>query len=146
MAKRIIAGKKVKSYRNTVFTVPPGRPGDKAVMLHFGRAVGYDVVNLDTRGFPRRDRKGNKIIWVAGWGVTLKATGSPKSRKAPKFVRKVRYTAFVPRPRRKPVQWVCYDGRKLSYIPGPKYRGKKPPRAGMVQVEFNTGDPGVGYT
>ena len=140
MARKSVPAKKFKSWRNEIFTAPSGK---RPVVVHFGRRVRYEVVMLDTKDFPKRDRKRHPITWLAGWAVVPQGRSSPKSRTS---AAKAKYTVFVPRPRRKPKQWFYYDGRNVHSIPNPMYHGKKPPRSGMVQVRVNGGDPGVGYT
>jgi hypothetical protein len=133
MAKHIDP-KKVKSWRSTIFTVPPPA---KKVLLYFGRPVRYKVVKLDLKDLPARDRNGKKITWVNNWGV-MSASGG--------YVENVRYTVFLPAPPRKNAQFVYRDRKGLHRDKTPKYRGRKSPRTGMVQVEFTTGDPGAGWT
>jgi hypothetical protein len=134
MAKHIVP-KKVKSWRKTIFTVAPPA---KKVVLHFGRPVRYEVVKLDLKDLPPRDRKGKKIAWVNNWGVM----SSPD-----RYVENVRYTVFLPPPppSRKNAQFVYRDRKGLHYDKTPKYKGKKAPRTGMLQVEFDTGDPATGW-
>jgi len=133
MAKHIVP-KKVKSWRNTIFTVPPPA---KKILLHFGHAVRYKVVKLDLKDLPPRDRKGKKIAWMNNWGVV-----APSGR----YVENVRYTVFLPPPPRKNAQFVYRDRKGLHTDKTPKHKGKKPPRTGMLQVEFTTGDPAYGWT
>ena len=135
MAKHIVQ-KKVKSWRNTIFTILPAGRGEKKVMLHFGRPTRYKVVKLEVKDLPPRDKKRKKITWMNNWGV-MSASG--------RYVESVKYTVFLPPPPRKNAQLVYHDRKGLHEDKTPKYRGKKAPRAGMVQVEFTTGDPGVGY-
>ena len=133
MAKHIVP-KKVKSWRDTIFTILPPA---KKVVLHFGRAVRYKVVKLDIKDLPSRDKNGKKITWVNNWGVMSPSGG---------YVENVRYTVFLPPPPSKKAQFVYRDRKGLHHDKIPKYKGKKPPRTGMVQVEFTTGDPGAGWT
>ena len=136
MAKKIVAGKKVESLGKRIFTVPPGGRGEQAVVLQFDKPVTYQVVKLEVKGLPAT-WKGKKITWLNRWGVMSKAG---------KYVGSVRYTVFVPRSRRKDAQFVYKDDKGLHADKTPMYEGKRRGRTGMVQVEFNRGDPGVGYT
>jgi hypothetical protein len=134
MAKHIVEGK-VKTRDHKIFTVGKAAPGEQPILLHFGRKVGYRVVKLSVKDLPAKDRAGKKIRWVNNFAV-MTASGS--------YVKNVRYTLFL-RPK-KNAAFVYRDRFGLHRDKTPKYRGKKPPRTGMLQVELTTGDPAAGWT
>jgi hypothetical protein len=133
MAKHIVPGK-VTTRDHKIFTVGKAASGEQPVVLHFGRKVGYRVVKLSVRDLPPRDKDGKKITWVNNFGV-MTESGS--------YVKSVRYTLFLRA--RKHGTFIYRDRKGLHKDKTPKYRGKKPARPGMVQVEFNTGDPAAGW-
>ena len=135
MAKRLVRDK-VKPWRQTTFRVQKDADAEKDVVVHFGRRVKYEVVKLRTSDLPPRDREGRKITWICNFGVR-DASG--------KYVKEVKYTLFLPRPRSKRAAFVYHDSRGLHWDKTPRYEGSKPPRDGMVQVDFKTGDPGAGW-
>jgi hypothetical protein len=140
MAKRIVPNK-VTASRNTVFTILPGGRREREVTLHFHGPFTGEVVKLDLKGLPGtwkdpKDGKKKPIIWLNRWAVRTKAG---------KDLKNVRYTVFVPPPPRKNMQFIYMDDQGLHVGRTPMYRGKRSPRAGKRQVEFNRGDPAAGY-
>jgi len=91
------------------------------------------VVKLSVRDLPPKDKDGRKVIWINNFGVM------DASRK---YVKSVRYTVFLRA--RKNMRFVYYEHGRLKADKTPRYKGSKPSRSKMVQVDFNTGDPGVG--
>ena len=135
MAKHIIKDK-VKPWRQTTFRLGKGAGSEQEVVLHFGRRVKYQVVKLSTSDLPPRDRDGKKITWINNFGV-MDSKG--------KYVESVNYTVFLPAPKSKTATFVYHDHGGLHSGKTPRYKGSRPPRPGMVQVDFNTGDPGAGW-
>ena len=134
MAKQVIKDK-VRTRNHKIFTVQKTAASEEDILLHFGRAVKYQVVRLAVKGLPSKDRQGRKIRWITNFGVR-------DSRG--KYVRHVRYTVFLRRPRRKDPVFFIHDHLGLHQIKAPTYKGSKPPRARMVQLDLKTGDPAVG--
>lgn len=134
MAKRILK-EKVRTRDHKIFAVRRAADSEQDILLHFGRAVKYQVVKLDVRDLPSTDWDGRKITWINNFGV--RDTSG-------RYVRNVRYTVFLRRPRKKDAAFFTYDHRGLRQIKTPMYEGSKPPRSGMIQVDFTTGDPGIG--
>ena len=133
MAKHIVPSK-VTTRDHKIFTVGRAASGEQTILLHFGRKVGYRVVKLSVKDLPPRAKDGKKITWVNNFGV-MTESGS--------YVKNVRYTVFLRA--RKRGMFVYRDRKGLHKDKTPKYKGKKPSRTGMVQVEFNTGDPAAGW-
>ncbi len=131
--KRVIPGK-VQNWDYRVFTVEKVGPSEKGVVIQFGRRVKHKVVKLDVRDLPRSDAKGHKIIWLTNFAVV-------DSQNRP--VKRVHYTLFLPE-LPKGAKFVYYDHRGLGYNKKPKHHGTKPAQPGMVQVDFEFGDPGGG--
>jgi hypothetical protein len=149
MAKRIVRAAKVAHWRRTIFKVPKVGPTEKRIFLHFGRPVNYRIVKLDVRDMPPGFAPGKgprKVKWINCWGIMY--------AKQNKYVKDVRYTVFIPLPpasRRRGIHaqtYTVFDGRRLHHLtpPGrrPAYRGRRPTRRGMWQVDFFSGDPGIG--
>jgi hypothetical protein len=134
MAKHILK-EQVRTRDHKIFAVQKAAASEQDILLHFGREVKYQVVKLDVRDLPSKDEDGRKITWINNFGVR-DASG--------KYARNVRYKVFLRRPRKKDAAFFTYDHRGLHQIKTPMYEGSKPPRSGMVQVDFNTGDPGIG--
>lgn len=133
MAKRVIKGK-VKAWRQTIFRVGPVAASEREVLIHFGRPVKYQVVKLDVRDLPRKDVDKKKIWWINNFAVVT-SSGRP--------VRKVHYTVFLPS-LPKGSRFVYYEHGRLKHNKTPKPSGTKWPRPHMVQVDFDSGDPGIG--
>ena len=57
--------------------------------------------------------------------------------------KKVNYTVFLPTLPKNKIFIYSEHGR-LKRNKTPRWKGSKSPRPHMVQVDFNTGDPGVG--
>lgn len=134
MAKHIIQGK-VSTRDHKIFTVKKVGASERDILLHFGRRVSYKVVKLNVKDLPYKDKKKKKITWINNFGV-MDASG--------RYVKSVKYTVFLPA--WKNASFIYHDNRGLKRDKTPAYRGRKPARTGMVQVDFNTGDPGVGWT
>jgi hypothetical protein len=134
MAKHVVKDK-VKPWRQTTFRLQRDAGAEQDVVVHFGRRVKHEVVKLRTSDLPPSDRDGKKITWLFNFEVR-DASG--------KYVKKVKYTVFMPRPKSKRATFIYHDQRGLHSDKTPTYRGSKPARARMVQVDFETGDPGGG--
>lgn len=135
MAKHMIKDK-VKPWRQTTFRVWREARSEQEVVLHFGRKVEYRVVKLSVKDLPPEDKDGTKITWINNFGV-IGSRGN--------YVEGVKYTVFLPAPKSKNATFVYHDHRGLHSDKTPKYKGSKPARSGMVQVDFSTGDPGAGW-
>ncbi len=132
MAKRVISGK-VRAWQHTIFAVGKVAPSEKEIVIHFGRRVDYQVVKLATKGLPSKHGK-QAITWYNNFAIET-ASG--------KYVKRVRYTVFLPvLPPKK--TFVYYEDGHLKHDKMPKRTGSRRPRKGMVQVDFTSGDPGVG--
>ncbi len=135
MAKHIIQGK-VRTHDHKIFTVQKVAASEQDILLHFGRKVNYEVVKLSVRDLPSKDAHGKKITWINNFGV---------KDSSGKYVKKVKYSVFLPAPKRKSATFIYYDHGRLKWDKTPTAKGRKPARARMVQVDFNTGDPAVGW-
>lgn len=135
MAKHVIKDK-VYPWRHTTFMIQKAAVSEQDIRLHFGRRVSYEVLKLSTKGLPTRTRNGKKIRWISNFAV--------RDSKG-KYVRDVRYTVFLRAPKKK-ATFVYHDHRGLHWDKTPKYKGSRPARPGMVQVDLNSGDPGVAWT
>ncbi len=129
--KVVIPGK-VRTLDHKTFKVERAAAGEEDVLIHFGRAVNYKVVKLSTKSLPRTFGR-EKIHWLSNFGVQ-DADGE--------YMPDVHYTAFlcVPRGAR-----LIYFDRKGFHRPKGQMRdlGKGGGKE-IVQIEFETGDPGVG--
>ena len=134
MSKSIIPDK-VTNVGGKIFTVKPVASSEKTVKLHFGTPTKYEVVKLSVENLPCTGADGKSITWINNFGVRDSAGN---------YVEDVKYTLFLPR--RKRGTFVYYALGKLQWDKTPKHRGSKPPRSGMVQVDFTTGDPAAGWT
>jgi len=133
MEKHVIQGK-VQSSNQKIFTVQAVAASEQDVKLHFDHAIDYEVVKLDIEDLPSQDAQGNKIDWINNFGV-MDASGN--------YVASVNYTVFL-HPR-KDARFIYHDQRGLKEDKTPREEGSKPVQPGMVQVDFNTGDPAAGW-
>ncbi len=132
--KHVIPGK-VHNWANRIFTVDKVGPSEQNVVIQFNHRVHYNVVKLDVRDLPPTDASGHKIVWITNFAV-VDARGH--------FLKRVHYTLFLPElPKR--AHFVYFDHRGLHKDKKPKHKGSKPEQPGMVQVDFDWGDPGGGY-
>lgn len=134
MAKQIIEGK-VQTKDNRVFTVQAVTDAEQEILVDFGAAVEYKVVKLDIAGLPPQDTDGKKIGWINNFGI-MDSAGN--------YLESVDYTVFLAA--RTNATFVYYDRGGLKRDKTPSSKGTKRARAGMVQVDLNTGDPGIGWT
>lgn len=135
MAKHVIEGK-VWTRDHKIFHVLRAGGSEQEIVVHFGHRVKYRVVKLTTKDLPPRDKDGKKIKWVNNYGV-IDASGN--------YVRSVLYTVFLLRPLRKSAHFVYWERGRLKRDKEPRRTGSKPPRDGMLQVDFSSGDPGPGW-
>jgi hypothetical protein len=133
VSKHIIPGK-VQNWDQRIFTIEKVADHELGIVVQFSRRVDYKVVKLSIAGLPTRDTDGKKINWLNNFGVT-----DSKGR----YVNRVHYTVFLPASKEK-MTYVYHDHRGLRHGKAPKAKGTKPAQPGMVQVDFNTGDPAVG--
>ena len=133
MEKHTIDGK-VRTSNNRIFTIQKAAASEQDIQLHFDDAIEHTVVKLDAADLPSADAEGNRITWINNWGI-LDASGN--------YVENIEYTVFLPA--RENGTFVYQDRSGLKADKKPRAEGKRPAQAGMVQVEFDTGDPGVGY-
>ena len=132
MAKTILNGY-VSTSDNITFTVQAVEKSEQDIFVVFDNATDYQVVKLDVNDLPAND--GNKkISWVNNFGV-MDSSGN--------YVPSVDYTVFLPANPNGSFIYKDQDGLKSNKTP--KETGKKPKKPGMVQVDFNTGDPGIGW-
>ena len=133
MSKNIIANK-VQTSDNRVFTVQKVAASESDIIIDFGQVVSYNVVKLDLSDLPTTDPgDGATITWINNWGV-MDNSGN--------YVASVNYTVFLPTSKKK---FIYHDQRGLGHDKTPASRGTRNQRAGMVQVDFSTGDPGAGW-
>ena len=135
VVKKHIIKDRVQSWDRKIFTIEKVAGSEEGVVLQFGRPTKHKVVKLDARDLPRADAKGKKIIWINNFAV-VDARG--------RSVKRVRYTLFLPE-LPKGAKFVYFDHRGLREDKKPKRKGSKPEQPGMVQVDFNSGDPAGGY-
>ncbi len=134
MEKCIIDGE-VRAWRQKVFTIETTGASERELVVHFGHRVNYRVVKLDFSDLPTEDDQHRKITWFNNFAIQ-DASGK-------KYMKNVHYTLFLPR-LRKDQTFVYYADGMLKVGKKPKRTGSKPPRAHMVQVDLNSGDPGIG--
>ncbi len=134
MAKHRIEGK-VRAWHHMVFKVQKVAAGEEEVVLHFGHPVKHDVVKLDVKDLPLKDRDGTKIHWINNFAV-VDAKG--------KYMDKVDYTLFLKA--RKRAHFVYYEHGRIKHDKQPLRKGRRSPRHWKVQVVLNSGDPGAGWT
>jgi len=133
MAKQTIEGK-VQTRDHRIFTVQRAADSEQDVLLDFGMTVNYQVVKLAIADLPPEDTDGKKITWINNWGV-IDTSGN--------YVESVNYTVFLPA--RANATFVYYDRGGLKRDKTPVVKGARRARSGMVQVDFDTGDPAGGY-
>lgn len=133
MAKNIIPGK-VSTQDNVEFTVQAVGHSEQNIILVFDSVTQYRVVKLDVNDLPSRDEKNKPITWINNFGI-MDAAGN--------YVPSVNYTVFLPA--RANASFIYKDAGGLKTDKTPAAKGRKPERPGMVQVDFNTGDPAVGW-
>ena len=133
MAKHVIKGK-VQAWRRTIFRVAPVAASEQEIVIHFGHPVKYQVVKLDVKDLPPTDFDKKKIRWINNFAVVSADSSS---------LGKVRYTVFLPA-LPKNSSFVYYEHGRLKHNKTPKSKGSKWPRSHMVQVDFDSGDPGIG--
>lgn len=133
MAKNIIQDK-VVTEDNKEFTVQKVANSEKDILVVFASVVDYKIVKLDSADLPPNDN-GNTITWINNFGVM--------DKNGNKYLDQVNYTVFLP-PQANG-RFIYYDkgGLKRDKTPTP---GNRPERPGWVKVEFDTGDPGTGWT
>ncbi len=132
--KRII--EEVHGWHGTIFKVEkdPKSRSQKDILVHFGHPVRYHVVKLGLENLPAVDSQGKRIVWFNNFGV-VDSRG--------RFVKRVKYTVFLPALRRG-AAFICYEDGVLNDRKRPRRKGSRWPRPHMVQVDFTTGDPAVG--
>lgn len=135
MAKTIIQNQ-VETKDNKVFTVKKVADTEEDIIIEFDSVVSYQVVKLSVDDLPRVDSNKKNITWINNFGVM--------DEKGKKYLDQVSYTVFLP-PRAN-ARFIYQDRRGLKKDKTPGRRGSKPERPGWVQVDFNTGDPGIGWT
>lgn len=133
MAKTVIEGKASTS-NNIEFTVQAVGPSEQNIIIVFDSVTQYQVVKLDVNDLPSTDGDKKKITWINNFGI-VDSSGN--------YVPSVNYTVFLPA--RANASFIYKDAGGLKTNKTPAARGSKPERPGMVQVNFNTGDPGVGW-
>lgn len=133
MPKTIIEGK-VESSNQRIFTVHKVGASEQDIQLHFDAAVDYRVVKLDVDDLPVKDKDGHHITWINNFGI-MDSSGE--------YVGSVNYTVFLPA--KGNAQFIYQDRAGLKEDKTPRETGSKPAKPGKVQVDFNTGDPGVGW-
>ena len=133
MEKHVIQGK-VQTSNQKIFTVQAVAASEQDVQLHFDHAIDHEVVKLDIQDLPSEDAQGNKIVWINNFGVRDASGG---------YLDRVDYTVFL-RPR-KGARFIYHDQSGLKEDKTPREEGSKAVQAGMVQVDFNTGDPAAGW-
>jgi hypothetical protein len=135
MAKNIIQNK-VVTEDNIEFTVQKVAGSEEDILIVFAGVVDHKVVKLDVADpdLPRTDN-GKKITWINDFGIMDKDGNE--------YLDQVSYSIFLP-PRANG-QFIYQDrgGLKKNKTPGP---GNRPDKPGWVKVEFDTGDPAVGWT
>jgi hypothetical protein len=132
MAKNILEGY-VSTSNNIEFTVQAVGASEHTIYVVFDSATQYQVVKLDVTDLPPQD--GNKHInWINNFGV-VDSSGH--------YVPNVNYTVFLPA--RANASFIYKDAGGLKTNKTPASKGSKPERPGMVQVDFSTGDPGIGW-
>jgi hypothetical protein len=134
MAKRVIEGK-VRAWHHMIYTVQKGNDSEKEIVIHFGHGVNYRVVKLDSSDLPAEDDRHRKITWWNDFGI--------QDESGKKFLKKVRYTVFVPKLAGRQ-ELVYYANGRLKSAKPPRRRGTKSPRPRTVQFDLTTGDPGIG--
>ncbi len=134
MEKCVIDGK-VRAWHHKIFTIETADASQRELVVHFGHRVDYRVVKLDFSDLPTEDDQHRKITWFNNFAIQ---DGSGK-----KYLKNVPYTLFLPRLREDQV-FVYYADGLLKEGKKPKRTGTKPPRPHMVQVDLNSGDPGIG--
>jgi hypothetical protein len=135
MAKTIIQNE-VETQDNKVFTVKKVADTEEDIIIEFENAVSYKVVKLSIADLPPADSKKKNISWINNFGVM--------DDKGKKYLDQVSYTVFLPP--RAHGKFIYQDKNGLKKDKTPKARGSKPERPGWVQVDFNTGDPAIGWT
>jgi hypothetical protein len=123
----------VSTSDNITFTVQAVEKSEQDIFVVFDSATEYQVVKLDVNDLPANDGN-NTISWVNNFGV-MDSSGN--------YVPSVDYTVFLPTRANASFIYKDHDGLKTNKTP--KVTGKKPKKAGMVQVDFSSGDPGIGW-
>ena len=131
---KYIIENKALTYDLRHWTVGGVAESEKTVYVDFGRQVPYQVVKLSLKELPHTDTDGKKVTWINNFGVK-----GPSG----KYAERVKYTLFLPELRGK--TFVYYQHGALRHDKKPKRPRTKPPKAGYLQVDFYTGDPGTGY-
>ncbi len=134
MEKCVIDGK-VRAWHRKIFTVEAADASERQLVIHFGQGVNYRVVKLDLSNLPSEDDQHRKITWFNNFAI--------QDNSGKEYLKKVPYTVFLPRLREGQV-FVYYSDGLLREGKKPKRTGTKPPRSHMVQVDLNSGDPGIG--
>ena len=132
MAKTKLEGY-VSTTDNITFTVQGVAKSEQTIFVVFDDATSYQVVKLDVNDLPSSDG-GKTIAWVNDFGVVDSAGH---------YVPSVDYTVFLPAHANGSFIYKDQGGLKTNKTPNET--GKKPKKPGMVQVDFNTGDPGIGW-
>ena len=135
MAKTIIQNQ-VETQDNKVFTVKKVAATEEDIIIEFDSVVSYKVVKLSVADLPPVDSNKKNITWINNFGVM--------DDKGKKYLNQVSYTVFLP-PRAN-ARFIYHDKGGLKKDKTPQPSGSKPVRPGWVQVDFNTGDPGIGWT
>ncbi len=124
---------------DNTYTIPAVESGEQQVILDFGGRVNYKVVKLSSlTGLPPQDDGPEKkpITWISNFGVMDPAGND--------YLPQVNYTVFMPATH--PGQtFVHNDKTGLHTSKVPKSTGSKPQKDNMLQVDFSTGDPGIGW-
>ncbi len=134
--KQVIRGR-VQNWDHRVFSVQGVGTTEQEIFIQFGDQVDFQVVKLSRKGLPPRDPKGNKIHWINNFAIR-DAAGHP--------VDKVQYTVFVREPSVSRKTFVYFDQKGLNTTKRPRRKGSKPEQPGFLQIDFTSGDPGVGWT
>ena len=138
MAKTIIQDK-VTTQNNREFTIQKVANSEQDILVVFNNVVEYKVVKLDIAGLPStdpsNDKKGKKITWINNFGIMDKNGNH--------YLDQVNYTVFLPPKANGHFIYHAKGALKTDKTPGP---GNKPDKPGWVKVEFDTGDPAIGWT
>ncbi len=120
--------------RQTV-TIPARGSTGQTIILDFGQGVDYTIVQLEFDNLDPKDSAGNAITWISNFGV--------KDSSGTNYI-DVNYTVFVPA-QHPGTTFVYQDKTGVNTGKTPQRSGSKQPRDNMLQVDFSTGDPGIGW-
>ena len=138
MAKTIIENK-VSTQDNKEFTIQAVANSEQDILVVFDNVVDYTVVKLDIADLPSTDppddKNGKKITWVNNFGIM--------NKNGTKYLDQVNYTVFLPPKANGHFIYHAKGALKKDKTPAP---GNRPDKPGWVKVEFDTGDPAIGWT